>query len=347
LSLVFVGSTLALERPALADCAPPTHLSTCIEADTFWPRPGPASFAFVGATDTTARGRFGFGLVTTYLARPIVLLVPSAAPDGTEVTAVDHLWNTTFLFSYGLTERLEVGVALPLTLYRTGTGVSSIASQQTQPLSHTAMRDARVGASYRLLGRAPADPPELFALAARMELALPTGAASSFAGDSSVVVMPSFAGDVRFDRFIAAAELGARIRKTSDLLGSRVGPELVTALGLGAELLANGALSTSLEAIALPTLVAQYDLALAGTSERVAASSRPPLVPAEWQASVRTAALMNGDLSLSLGGGGPITFTGETGITTPKYRFVLSVRYAPLERSTALPPPSDAKTPAP
>ncbi|HEX9297391.1 MAG TPA: hypothetical protein VF881_16225 [Polyangiaceae bacterium] len=326
---VIVAAALASARPAFADCTPPTHLSTCIDADTFWPHAGPGSFAFIGATETTAPGRFGFGLVATHLARPIVLLVPSADPAGTEVVAVDRLWNATFLFSYGLSERLEAGIALPISVYRTGTGISSIRSQQTTSISHTAMRDVRVGASYALLPRASRSPPQLFGLIARLELALPTGAASSFAGDRSFVAIPALTGDVRLGRVFAAGELGARLRKTTDLLGSRVGPQLVSALGIGADLLESDRLRILLEAIALPTLVEQYELTRAGTP--------PPLVPAEWQLSVRTAVLMSGDLSLGLGGGGPLTFTGESGITTPNYRFIFSLRYSPLERNAADP----------
>src|SRR6185503_2888356 len=115
--------------PRSAHAACDTGLSTCIEADTFWPHAGPAYFNVVGGTTTTSRGALGFGWSTTYVARPIVLLLPSSQPGGTEVVAVDHLWNATFLFSYGLAERIEATLAIPTTLYRTGTGISALTQQ--------------------------------------------------------------------------------------------------------------------------------------------------------------------------------------------------------------------------
>jgi hypothetical protein len=198
------------------------------------------------------------------------------------------------------------------------------------------MRDARLGAAFAVLPRARSFPGDDYGLTARFELALPTGDESSFAGDRSFVGIPSLSGDFRRGPFMAGAELGARIRKTSDLSGSRVGPELVIALGIGAELRESDKLSLHLEAIALPNLVAQEQLAFVpGTDERVATGSRPLLMPAEWQASIRTAELFGGDASLSLGGGGSLGLTGESGITSPSYRFTLAIRYAPLGRAPA------------
>src|SRR4051812_30654728 len=93
---------------ARADCDPATHLSTCFDADAFWPHAGPATFNFVGGAATTPSGTVSFGIFSTYLTRPIVLLVPSVAPEGAEAVAIDHLWDTTFVFSLGLTDRLDV-----------------------------------------------------------------------------------------------------------------------------------------------------------------------------------------------------------------------------------------------
>src|SRR4051812_8812259 len=99
--MVLCGSPFS----ARAACDP--GLSTCIDADTFWPHAGPAYFSNVGGPALTPRGAFGFGWIPTYLARPIVLLVPSTQTSGTEVTAAHYRLDATFLFSYGLTDRIE------------------------------------------------------------------------------------------------------------------------------------------------------------------------------------------------------------------------------------------------
>jgi hypothetical protein len=192
------------------------------------------------------------------------------------------------------------------------------------------MRDARVGSTLRILGcrsQVPCDLPA--GLAARLELSLPTGDESSFAGDRSVVANPSVSGSLRFAPFVAGAELGARIRRTADIAGSRVGPQLHIAMGFGVELLEESKLAFLVEFMALPTLVAQHELSFdSNTGERAITGTRPILVPAEWQAGFRSADLIDG-VSLLLEGGGPIGFTSESAVTAPRYRLTFAVRYTP------------------
>jgi len=331
--VTLAGWALASTRPARADCAPEAHLSTCFDADTLWPHAGPAYFNFIGGRATTPPGAFGLGIVATYLSRPVVLAIPSADPNGTEVVAVDHLSDATLLVSFGLTDRVDASLALPVVAYRSGSGISSLTSGRARPISYAAMRDARAGAGFRLAGCPAAVACEHpFGMAARLELSLPTGD-DSFAGDQSVVVTPSLSGEWAAPPFVAGAEIGARIRNTADLAGSRVGSQVVLALGLGADVLEGGRLGFVVEAMALPTLVAQRELTFdQATGERIESGSRPRLVPAEWEAALRSADLFTDGMSLSLGAGTPLLFTGESGITSPRYRVTFSIRYTPRRR---------------
>jgi hypothetical protein len=268
----------------------------------------------------------------------VVLAIPSADPNGTEVVAVDHVSDATLLVSFGLTDRVDASLALPVVAYRSGSGISPLTSRRTQPISHAAMRDARVGAGFRLAGcpaRVGCEHP--FGMAARLELSLPTGD-DSFAGDRSVVVTPSLSGEWSAPPFVAGAEIGARIRNTADLAGSRVGSQVVLALGLGADVLEGGRLGFVVEAMALPTLVAQRELTFdQATGERIESGSRPLLVPAEWEAALRSADLFTDGMSLSFGAGTPLLFTGESGITSPRYRVTFSIRYTPRRRRQDVP----------
>ncbi len=325
--------------PARADCPSASHLSTCFDADNFWPHAGPGQFDFVGGTATTPPGTFGFGIHATYVARPIVLVLPSADPNGAETIVVDRVLDTTIGFSLGLTRRIDATLALPIAAYRTGLGISALTNQTARPISHTAMRDARVGATVRLLGSTSDDPCEPpFRLAARFELALPTGDESSFAGDKTVVAIPSLSAETRNGRFYGGAELGARYRATADLAGSRVGPQLYLGAAVGADALPDGKLAFTLEAMALPTMVAQHDLALdTSTGERELSGPRPLLIPAEWQVFVRSAGVVAEGVAFGLGAGTPIDVTGESGLTSGRYRVTLSIRYAPPVTPAALP----------
>jgi OmpA-OmpF porin, OOP family len=314
---------------ARADCAPASLLSTCIDADTFWPHAGPSTFTFVGGTDVTAPGRVGVGLVTSYLRRPIVLSAPSADPGGNEIDAVDHVVDSTFLWSYGVANRTEIFAALSTASYRTGTGVSALAAQTAHQMPHTVLRDTRLGATYAFMPRASGP----FSAAARLAIAFPTGDETSFAGDRSIVGIPGVAFDFRHDRWLATAELGARIRRTSDLLGARVGSQIFVGLGAGVHVLTPEILSILVEAVALPTLTEQRRAIYAPDIGRnVEWSTGNALVPAEWTISVRSVPLPQSDFSVGLSGGGRLPLTGDPGVTTPVYRFSLAIRYAPAAR---------------
>ena len=265
----------------------------------------------MGSAETVAARHIGFGLVTSYLSRPIVLLSVSPGPkQGSQYSAVDDQVNGTFLWSYGVTRRLEIDLALPLTFGQGGTGLAPVTGGAG--LKDTATRDMRFGFTYAIVPHDARDGAILdrygaWGLVARFEVSAPTGDQSQFAGERSGVFVPSVAGDYRWGRFFAGAELGARVRPTTELLGARIGSQLVTAIGVGYDLLPHALLGVALEAWALPTFV----------------------TPAEWQVSVRSAPLRRGDVSLQLGGGGGIPFGGDLPIATARFRFTLGLRWAP------------------
>jgi hypothetical protein len=130
-----------------------------------------------------------------------------------------------------------------------------------------------------------------------------------------------------------AAEVGARVRPTVQLLQARVGSQIEAALGFGYRVLPRELLSAAIEAWALPTLAHQADITRRGN----AYASQPngaALVPAEWQLSARTAPLRGGDVSIQIGGGGAMPLSGDSAMTTPRFRFMLGVRWAPLSRDS-------------
>jgi hypothetical protein len=320
--------TASSARIARADCAPANHLSTCIVADTFWPRAGVGPFAFVAPADTAARAQIAAGLAATYLARSIVLAVPSADPGGAEFDAVGSLWNVTLLGSLGVASGIEADVALPFALHRSGVGVSPLADQRITALTGSSFGDLRLGAAFRLL-RSASEPALAHRVAARIELAVPTGDPSAFSRERTVVVAPSLSGEIEAGRWFAGAELGVRLRGVSDLAGARVGPQVLVAFGVGAALLAQRALAIQLEAIALPTTVRQDRLAyVSSAGQREVIGSGPALVPAEWLVSLCARELFAPSWTASLGAGGALPLFGAADLTAPSFRLVLSTRYA-------------------
>jgi hypothetical protein len=329
--LALLSASVLATRPAAAgECSGVT--SPCINDDTLWPHAGASRFVAVGSAETIAAGQVGFGLVTSYLSRPVVLTVPTPGPPGTKEYAIDDQVNGSFLYSYGVTSRLELGLVLPVTFGQGGTGIAPLTGGLG--LRDTAVRDVRFGFTYAILplARPAGVAGQGFGLAGRFEVSAPTGDHDQFAGEGSGVFAPSVAADYRGGRAFAGIELGTRLRPTTELLGARIGTQLLAAIGFGYDILPRGRLSLSAEGWALPGLVQQRDVP---TPEQPGVFTSNPngngryISPAEWQLAVRTAPLQNGDLSFQASGGGAIPLDGGTPITTPRFRFTLGIRWAP------------------
>ena len=333
---ISIGGTLASAQTAHADdCS--GIASTCLDDDTLWPHAGAARFVAVGSTETVAAGQLGFGLVASYLSKPIRLIQKSPGGSGAEEDVIGDQGNGTFLWSYGVTSRLELDVALPITFGEGGAGIAPITGGLG--LKDTAVRDMRFGFAYalvptaRAMPDAPASARTPFGLLARFEVSAPTGDSSQFAGEGVAVFVPSLAASYQVGRWFAGAELGARIRPETELLGARVGTQLVTSLGVGYDILPRELLTATLEAWALPTFAEQHTVSLVDGA-LVSTPNGDHIVPSEWQLAVRTAPLKGGDLAVQFGGGGPIPLTGEDTVPRPQVRLTLGIRWAPLARDS-------------
>jgi hypothetical protein len=330
-----------------ADCS--GVVNPCIDDDVLWPHAGPSQFVAVGSTDTLAPGRLGVGLVSTYLSRPVVFHVASPGGAGSDQYAANDVVDATFLWAYGVTDRLELDLELPLTIFQQGTGLNPVTGGGG--LDATATRDLRFGFTYALLrhksGPTGATPTSSasgangFGLAGRLEMTAPTGEPGQFAGEGFGVFVPGVSADFRAGRVLVGLEVGARIRPTAELLGARVGTQLFTAAGAEVDILPRALLSVCGEAWVLPTFAAQKDLVISD-DQFTTVPDGGHIAPAEWQLSVRSAPLPQpqppwGDLSIQLGGGGALPITGDP-ITQPRYRFTLGVRWAPSAGGNAPPP---------
>ena len=328
-------------RPAHADNCQTPLTSTCINDDNLWPHAGSSHFLTIGGTETAMRDEVGFGFYASYLSRPIVLTTNSGGSP-TNDYVVDNQVNGSFLFSYGVSNRLELDVVVPVTLSQTGTGSDPLTGGTTG-LPTSGVRDVRLGFAYALVPRARVGGenagsdrrevvrPSVWAMTARFEISAPTGDTNGFGSDGYAVWSPSLAADYRRGSWFGGAEVGLRIRRTEELQGARVGSQAFVGLGLGRDLLPHEWLSVVAEAYALPTFSEQHTItAPPETIGTVSSPNGQYIVPAEWMLSVRTAPFFGGDLQVQAGGGGSIPFGSEPPITNPRFRFSLSVRYAPV-----------------
>jgi OOP family OmpA-OmpF porin len=319
------------------NCGAPL-LSTCIDSDNLWPHAGSAHFISVGGTDTLEAGQVGFGIDTTYLSRPITITSATPGPGGSLDYVIDNQVTATFLWSYGMTKRLELDLILPVTFGQSGTGTSPITGAAAQTaLSNTATRDLRFGLAYTLVKRDAVDPyaPDAatraradgLGVAARFEVSAPTGDTGEFATNGTGVLLPGVSADYRYGAFFAGAEVGFRLRPTQEFAGGRIGNQAYLALGAAIDVLPHELLTFGAEAFALPTFAEQHSTSQSTVFGIESAPDGMYITPAEWMLSARTAPLFGGSVQIQLAGGGPIPFSDDA-ITNPRFRFTLSLRYA-------------------
>jgi hypothetical protein len=337
-TLALTPLLFCLEREAAAkECTNPL-INTCINSDTFWPNPGPTRFATIAGTETVGEGQVGFGLVATYLSRPVVLHIASPGPGGSDQYVVDNQVSGNFLFAYGVTQHLQLDFALPVTFIQTGAGTSPLTGGED--LHDTAVRDLRFGMAYQIVPRERISPDAAAAkgsgfswsLASRMTISAPTGDSSDFAGERTAVFVPAIAADLRFKRLFAGLELGARLRPITEFAGARVGSQLTTGVGAGFDILDRERLSVMGEARTYVNFAEQHDTAQSAFGISSNANGKH-ITPAEWLLAIRTAPLLAGDVSFFAGGGGPIPI-GDPAITVPRFRFLLGAVYAPTGRDS-------------
>jgi hypothetical protein len=160
----------------------------------------------------------------------------------------------------------------------------------------------------------------------------PTGDANEFAGDRGAVLVPNVAVSYAQSRLFAGMDLGFRFRPVNEFAGARLGSQLTTAAGVGVDILERERLAVLLEGRAYVNFPEQSK-PTQSTTELKSELNGNRIVPAEWFLGVRSAPVLAGDVTLLLGGGGPIPF-GDDAITVPRFRFILAVVYAPIARDT-------------
>lgn len=335
----WAATTLAIsafsygERADAGECAA-SQLNTCISSETYWPTAGPTRLLTVAGTETVPRSQVGFGLLASYLYRPVVLDIASPGPGGTGVDVVKHAASGNFLWAYGVTDRLQLDLALPVTFYQRGSGATPVTGGPG--VRESTFRDLRFGTTFAIVPRTRVAPGSsrsggaghTWSLAARLAFSAPTGDRGSFSGDRTGVAMPSLAADYRRGRWFAGVDLGLRIRPVTQFAGARIGTQLTAGLGVGVDVLSKELLSASLEARTLYGFAEQHDVVQSalGTSS-VPNGNR--IAPSEWMLALRSAPIAAGDVSFHLGGGGPIPLGGSSPMTVPSFRAIFGVVYAP------------------
>ena len=333
-SLLLLGLSAVSARSArAADCAATTGLTPCFDANSLWLPAGQAAFMILPDTRVNPRQRMSFGFAAELLRGPVVAHVASPDSAGRDVHVVDYALDASLLFAVGVLPSFQASLALPMRLYQRGAGAGGVSSQSSPEIESTALRDPRLGVAYSLddVLKMPG-----FGLRLALDVSMPLGNEAAFAGERSLVAMPSATFGWQLGRLALRVTGGARLRQAVDFADVRLGNQAFLALGVGADVLSPGLLFLSLEGFALPPL---------GSSRADTASaelSAVSLFPAEWLFAARSSFRPGGQWSVAASVGTGLPFSSETrstgsgestshflGVTEPEWRTLVTVRFAP------------------
>lgn len=286
--------------------------STAIDVQQFKPAPGGSDLLSLHSALIPEHFSWQVGLLGSYGNEPLTVTNPITGQATSAVVA--HQVTFDLYGSIGLFQRLELGVALPLTVQGT----------QSDPFDGQTLRGAGVG-DLRLVPKARILTLAGIELAAALPVILPTGGESSFLGGGGLAVQPRVIAEWAPGPLRVIANLGLNFRRTEQLQNLHVGHAFTYGAGLEVPM-------------QLPVI---GDLALGGTlaGSLGLIQNDPEERPLELLLMGRWTSFIPG--LRVVGGGGP----GLThGYGTPRFRLFLGVDWSPGGRQTA--PKEAAVTPA-
>jgi outer membrane protein OmpA-like peptidoglycan-associated protein len=277
-----VGLVVCLASAAQAQSV----INTGVDAQQF--EAGPGQRDILGVTGSGVGPHLGWraGVLAHLSSRALTL-----RRAGTETRLIDKQLTLDIFGSLGLLERLEIGVALPVTPYQTGETSAGFPLDTGDSLEGAGLGDLRATLKVLLYGHE-----EGFRLGLSGEFRLPTGDADLDMSDGALVVTPllllgyTTGGGFRFE-----LEAGARLRQKRQVLDVTVGNELV--YGVAAHL-PLGKLPLALQA----TVQGAYGL----TEDHAAARPLEALGALAIDAAPRATITVGGGAGLTQGFGTPV-----------------------------------------
>ncbi len=190
------------------------------DVETFDAPTGVGHLFTAAGADITETGRVSTGVWLTYADDALVRRNADGDING---NIIEQMTTVHLLAAYGITDGLELGVALPF---------GFVEGRDTDILGGTnggAAGDLRFSPRYRILG---SDDGDGFRLAASLDISLPTGDGTRGYGSKSAHVAPVVAADIGLGMVRVVANLGFRYRPDSETLANvEIGNELIYAAG--------------------------------------------------------------------------------------------------------------------
>lgn len=214
-----IGSTGAAAQPA-----PP--YDPAIDVQLFEYAVGPKSFFAVADADVARKKQLSFDVFFTFLTNPFIVYDVEPGTDmvsGPRAEVVTSMLTAELGGAYGLTDKIQLGVSLPVVLSMTGDGLDpGTAMASADGLSVTGLGDLRAELKARLWQRGQ------LRLAAIGGISLPSSfgsGGSDFLGDD----LPSLRGRVAVQwtsgRLSMGANAGLVFRKPREIYATEIGQQ--------------------------------------------------------------------------------------------------------------------------
>jgi len=297
---LFAAAALAA-APASAET-----VSTAFDVERF--QPGSGSEDILGVHSALVPVGLGWSasLYASYADRPLRLIATDKS--GTEIPIVGSMTTGYLLASVGFLDRFEFGLAVPIALHQSFTGVSAIDPSLGLPSAGGGLSDLRVGLKARLVEI------DRLHLAASIPVTIPTGKGLNFLGNSSLTATPEIEAEWVADSGTRlAGNLGMLLRGSHKLFDLSVGNALTYGVG---GVMPFAVSDQKLEAMA--TLVGEAGFEDTGSAE----------LPLELMLAVRWK--LPAGLALTVGGGPGLT----NGFGTPRYRVFGGLSWIPARSVT-------------
>jgi OmpA-OmpF porin, OOP family len=326
--MVYRGKTLsslvvALCVVAFGSSAWAQGENTSIDVNTYWPAPGPGNYFAVRGAAIAPHLGVGFTLDLNYQHRPLTLV--NMADESDVRDAVQYQFTADFLWSLGLFNWVQIGLALPTVLAMDGVGASPVTGGAE--LATTAIRDLRIDLKSRFIGR---DRNGLvrngWGLSLAASLSVPTGDRDNFAGDRNVVGEPVLIADYTHRYFSVAVNVGARLRAASRFADYEVSHQLSYGLA-GAGYLLDGRLQILAELYGLTGLTGTDMVEFQGEQREI----RGNLTHLEIRGGLGYVPDRERDITIRLGAGAGL-LTDTPGV--PQFRILASLQYQPQNRDS-------------
>ena len=206
-----------------------TPFDPAIDLQTFEYAIGPRSFLTVSDADVAAKSQVSADVLLSFMTSPFTVYDYDENTKeliGERAKVVESVLAAEFSGAYGVTDRLQVGVSLPVILSMTGDGVDpGMATPSADGLQATGLGDLRAEAKIRLLQH-----PSM-RVAATGGVTVPTsfGTSNDFLGDDT----PSLRGRLAVqwsdasNRLTAGINAGLLLRKPRTVFASEVGQQFL------------------------------------------------------------------------------------------------------------------------